>query len=95
MNRAIVVQPAPLTLVVDLGAVTFTDSAGLNMLLARTEADRRGIAVRLARPSRSAARALEITGCGPGVTVRRGRGRPRLLEVCRVLLAQASPDGVA
>lgn len=59
---AIALQPAPSTLVVDLGAVTFTDSAGLNTLLARTEADRRGIAVRLARPSRSAARVLEITG---------------------------------
>ncbi|MER6400834.1 STAS domain-containing protein [Kitasatospora sp. NPDC001603] len=63
VHRALAARPVPPMLLVDLGAVTFMDSAGLNaLLIARIEAARQGTVVRLARPSHAVARMLEITG---------------------------------
>ncbi|WP_371476613.1 STAS domain-containing protein [Kitasatospora sp. NBC_00315] len=63
LRRALTTSPASPILVIDLAAVTFCDSCGLNALLrARIEAERRGAAVRLARPSRTLVRLLQITG---------------------------------
>ncbi|MFI8085820.1 STAS domain-containing protein [Kitasatospora sp. NPDC086009] len=63
LHRALAGRPVPPMLLVDLGAVTFMDSTGLNALLvARREAARQGTVVRLARPSHAVARVLEMTG---------------------------------
>jgi anti-anti-sigma factor len=58
-------EPGVRTLVVDLGAVDFIDSAGLGLLLAthdRLRSDEIGF--RLANPSASVRRLLQITGAG-------------------------------
>ncbi|MFE6746484.1 STAS domain-containing protein [Kitasatospora purpeofusca] len=61
LNAALALCPEVLT--VDLGAVTFMDSAGLNSFLrARTRAERQGSALHLADPSPQVMRLLEITG---------------------------------
>ncbi|MEV4561531.1 STAS domain-containing protein [Kitasatospora sp. NPDC049285] len=53
----------PSTLVVDLGAVGFCDSSGLNLLLkARMAAVAADIRLRLAAPSSAVSRLLELTG---------------------------------
>lgn len=63
LQRALVVRPAPVMLVVDLAGVTFCDSAGLNaLLMARLDAERQDTVVRLARPTHIVARVLEISG---------------------------------
>ena len=50
-------------LVVDLSAVEFCDSAGLNMLLQiRLDADAAGTTMRLASPASAVARIFELTG---------------------------------
>ncbi|WP_255369498.1 STAS domain-containing protein [Kitasatospora sp. MBT63] len=63
VHRALALRPVPPILVIDLGAVTFCDSAGLNVLLrGRIEAERLGAAVHLARPTANVARLLQLTG---------------------------------
>ncbi|MFD5918742.1 STAS domain-containing protein [Kitasatospora sp. NPDC058201] len=63
LHRALASCPAPPLLVVDLAAVTFMDSSGLNALLrARLLAAGAGAEVRLVRPPRQVARLLEMTG---------------------------------
>ncbi|WP_373311342.1 STAS domain-containing protein [Kitasatospora indigofera] len=63
MHRALAARPAPAMLVVDLRAVTFCDSSGLNALLqARLDAERQDTPVHLARPTDNVARVLEMTG---------------------------------
>ncbi|MFD8695413.1 STAS domain-containing protein [Kitasatospora purpeofusca] len=61
LSEALATCPSVLT--VDLGAVTFMDSSGLNALLrARTRAERQGTVLHLADPSPRVLRLLEITG---------------------------------
>ncbi|GHH80519.1 anti-sigma factor antagonist [Kitasatospora indigofera] len=63
LRRVLAVRPTPTVLVIDLGAVTFCDSAGLNALLqTRLDAERQETAVHLARPTDIVTRVLEITG---------------------------------
>lgn len=63
LQRALAVRPVPPMLLVDLGAVTFMDSSGLNvLLLAQIEAARAGTTIHLARATGAVARVLEITG---------------------------------
>ncbi|MFD9597130.1 STAS domain-containing protein [Kitasatospora sp. NPDC059973] len=63
LRDTLAVRSAPPVLLVDLGAVTFMDSTGLNALpRARIEAERQGTTLHLARPSASVARILELTG---------------------------------
>ncbi|MFI2608331.1 STAS domain-containing protein [Kitasatospora sp. NPDC018619] len=53
----------PPLIVVDLGAVGFCDSSGLNLLLrTRTEAGRAGVDLRLAAVAPTVMRVLELTG---------------------------------
>ncbi|MFC6600301.1 STAS domain-containing protein [Kitasatospora paranensis] len=63
LDRALASLPVPPMLMVDLSAVTFMDSSGLNTLLrARMAAVRQGTIVHLARPSHPVVRVLRITG---------------------------------
>ena len=63
LHRALTTSPPPAILVVDLAGVTFCDSTGLNALLrTRTEAQRKGVAFHLARPTDIVARFPTITG---------------------------------
>ncbi|WP_405009265.1 STAS domain-containing protein [Kitasatospora sp. NBC_01539] len=65
LTTALAVRPAPAVIVVDLAAVTFCDSSGLNVLLkSRTEAGRQGTALHLARPCPQVEELLRITGVG-------------------------------
>lgn len=69
--RALLLEAAtrpggPADIVVDLGGLTFCDSAGLNLLLrARLQAVASGRTLRLAAPSAQMLRLLEITGTLP------------------------------
>ncbi|MFC8452574.1 STAS domain-containing protein [Kitasatospora sp. NPDC057223] len=70
VQDALAARPAPPMLVIDLGAVTFCDSIGLNTLLrARTDAARQGTALHLTRPAHIVARMLEITGTDQVFTI--------------------------
>ncbi|MCX5215830.1 STAS domain-containing protein [Kitasatospora sp. NBC_00240] len=63
IHRALASRPASPKLVIDLAAVTFCDSTGIDaLLLARTEAGRQGVTLHLAHPTHAVARVLEITG---------------------------------
>ncbi|MET9618904.1 STAS domain-containing protein [Kitasatospora indigofera] len=63
LHRALAIHPAPPKLVIDLAAVTFCDSTGLDaLLLARTEAERQGVTLHLARLTHAVTRVLKITG---------------------------------
>ncbi|MFE2916999.1 STAS domain-containing protein [Kitasatospora indigofera] len=63
IGRALSLRPVPPVLVVDLAAVTFCDSSGLNALVqGRIEAERQSTVVHLARPAAAVTRLLEITG---------------------------------
>ncbi|MFE3113410.1 STAS domain-containing protein [Kitasatospora indigofera] len=63
LHRALAIPPASPKLVIDLAAVTFCDSAGIDaLLLARTETDRQGVTLHLGHPTHAVARVLEITG---------------------------------
>ncbi|MFD0258935.1 STAS domain-containing protein [Kitasatospora indigofera] len=63
LRRVLAVRPAPPVLVVDLGAMTFCDSAGLNTLLqTRFDAERQGTELRVGRPTDIVTRVLEMTG---------------------------------
>ena len=73
LHRALTTTPAPPVLVVDLAGVTFCDCTGVNILLqARIDAERRGTALHLARPTRIVARILEVTGTDQVIPVDRG-----------------------
>ncbi|MFC8454108.1 STAS domain-containing protein [Kitasatospora sp. NPDC057223] len=70
LNSALAARPTPPILVVDLGAVTFCDSIGLNALLrARADAIQQGTALHLTRPTHIVARMLEITGTDQVFTI--------------------------
>ncbi|MFF1875082.1 STAS domain-containing protein [Kitasatospora herbaricolor] len=63
LQRTLALRPVSPRLVLDLAGLTFCDSTGLNVLLqARTDAERQGTVVHLARPTPAVARVLEITG---------------------------------
>lgn len=60
---ALSMNPPPRLLVIDLAAVDFCDSSGLNVLLkARQETEDRGIDLRLVHPSLPVLPLLQITG---------------------------------
>ncbi|WP_329485273.1 STAS domain-containing protein [Kitasatospora sp. NBC_01246] len=62
-NQVLLRTPAPSVVLVDLWAVPFCDSSGLNELLrARLQAEQRGTLLALARPSRQVVRLLDVTG---------------------------------
>ena len=63
LHEVLAARPVPSLVVVDLAAVTFCDSSGLNVLLkGRTEAGRQGVALHLAHVGRQVGELLRITG---------------------------------
>ncbi|MGW6917342.1 STAS domain-containing protein [Kitasatospora sp. NPDC054939] len=72
LHRALAIRPAFPKPGIDLAAVTFCDSTGIDaLLLARTEADRQGVTLYLAHPIQAVTRVLEITGIDRTIPVER------------------------
>ncbi|MFF8259046.1 STAS domain-containing protein [Streptomyces virginiae] len=70
LNEAIAAAPGAVDVVVDLTAMSFCDSSGLNALLgARRHAEEAGHRLRLAAPCPQVARLLEMTGAGEVFTI--------------------------
>jgi anti-anti-sigma factor len=63
LTRALRMDPPPRLLAVDLSALAFCDSTGLNLLLqVRRAAEERAVPLHLAGPPPAVSRLLEITG---------------------------------
>ena len=68
-----ILRKAPLTLVLDLGGVTFMDSSGVGLILGRYKLmDTFGGRVIVQNPSRTVGRMLELSGIGSVVEMMNG-----------------------